>query len=1128
MSWNVRVRGLRFCASLVLAVAVFTAPPVLAAEQKTPPPVDFAADSPQVRDGTARERQRFARRDSAEARKERRASRERYRGSSRGEAIALGRRFFPEAFVAPLFDGEQMAPGLELVGYRGTDAAIAEQADGSRLLLQSTLPLRTRTANGVLAPVDLSLRESAAMFTTVNSSADLQISADADKGAELLGADLAFAPETSAEAVGTTTADRVFYGETQTDTDFIVTPTATGTEFSWLLRSPDAPQRLILNVDLPAGAVIRRVRTEKPIPGDPPKSLEVVVGDDVLAYVRPPIVYDADGVSVAAEMTVEGHDKVVITAEHRDQDLRYPLNADPVVDLQSNQWAPWYGWSYAQAPSNGYPGVNYYGYALQNCAYNCSGPYVSMPTNTWFSGSGTAGGYSFRPPANTYVNRVQLAGLAHKPLAPNTTLSQFYDGILNPAGTAWQPGVTWSFSTVAPAVSPYLSGNNPFGPWAGGVSQPGVYQDVCCDSTDGNWFNISLQAAYSSAFYTYGYSSSLSLAGAGIYLGDKHPPALSANPPRNNAWVDDADNPTHTLRADAHDDGLGLNGITLSGAATGNRTSGLACTGHWYTGRCGPTHGDTFGYTLNEGINNLSLQVRDIVANTASIPDWQEKIDNSKPAIGTPTGNIWEAREQPTDHRSEGFYGNQATLTVPVSDAHSGVKEVVVLRDGVQWGSPATVTGGTATWTLNLDSSLPDGRYSIALAARDNVWSAASASASRHEKKTEPFYVTIDRSGDVVHATQWDGDPANGGAAESEEWLQPKTATDRSVTSGMIQTRIRQACDDDASKQCDEFRSVTRRRETHQPTAPESFARTSGRAGDPNVPQAGDLAVGDLGDPDGSGTINAIAPSWQHLPPGRGTTYTRFDFPDEYNGQPATYRSYIDDKTLLPLRGDVIDSTNNIQLATYWDYDLSRTSLSSYPSNFFKVDTPSGASNSTQADLRRNETMGSQRDVDTGTMFVPQFLGSVLNRVGLGVLCLASSDYIRFSGVSAQDETHEDPDPDVPPAQPGANKPQTIVTAQYLIVPSIPGCSPGTSAFEGPDVDVVSMASASGVAGAWRSAFAREGQSLPPLNGKPVYAVNRDDGKISALVDLGQTTVILTGPLAIGDVLPILQLLQPR
>jgi hypothetical protein len=145
----------------------------------------------QVQAGSERERRRVKRRDSAEAKQERRLSRTRCRDSGRGEAIALGRRFFPEGFAAALFDGEHLVPGLDLVGYRGTDTAIAKQSDGTRLLLQSTLPLRARTANGRLAPVDLSLLQSATTFTTANSSADLQISTDAHEGARLLSADIA-------------------------------------------------------------------------------------------------------------------------------------------------------------------------------------------------------------------------------------------------------------------------------------------------------------------------------------------------------------------------------------------------------------------------------------------------------------------------------------------------------------------------------------------------------------------------------------------------------------------------------------------------------------------------------------------------------------------------------------------------------------------------------------------------------------------------------------------------------------------------------------------------------------------------------------------------------------------------
>ena len=271
-----------------------------------------------------------------------------------------------------------------------------------------------------------------------------------------------------------------------------------------------------------------------------------------------------------------------------------------------------------------------------------------------------------------------------------------------------------------------------------------------------------------------------------------------------------------------------------------------------------------------------------------------------------------------------------------------------------------------------------------------------------------------------------------------------------------------------------------------------------------------------------------VAPPWQHLPPGRSASYVRFDFPDEYDDQPATYRSYLDAQTLLPVRGEVVDHQGAIRLVTYWDYDIERRERSSYATDFFKVPKPAQTSHSTEADLRRAEPMGPQQDVQTGTTFVPQFLGSVLDRAGLGVLCLASSDYVRFSGVSSQDEVHEDPDPTVPLAHAGARSPETLVSANYLLAPSVAGCQPGTGSVDEPDLDVVTMASASDVAGAWRQAFAEEGQVLDLVGGGHAYVVSRDDGKLSTLVDLGHETVIVTAPIALGDVLPVLQLLEPR
>ena len=325
----------------------------------------------------------------------------------------------------------------------------------------------------------------------------------------------------------------------------------------------------------------------------------------------------------------------------------------------------------------------------------------------------------------------------------------------------------------------------------------------------------------SNTLYTIEDKASATLNWASVYLGDRNNPSLASGAQQpNRDWYDDGAGPHDLAGITASDVGLGVYGITLAGAASGNETKHPTCSGqpNSSAGYCPKSWTATgFSYQLNEGINNLSLTPTDVVDGTGTPVRWTEKIDRSQPTLGTPTGNLWDARERSADHRAEGFFGRDATLMVPVSDAHSGVKEVVVLRDGVQWGPPATITSGTATWSTNLDGSLPDGRYRVEVVARDNVWAAGSSTADRHEARSTPFYVVIDRNGDIVHARSVSGDLSQGGELDAEEWAQLSTNTARIVSEDQIETRLREACADDATKQCDEYRSVTRRRETSIP-----------------------------------------------------------------------------------------------------------------------------------------------------------------------------------------------------------------------------------------------------------------------------------------------------------------------
>lgn len=290
--------AVRLAVSFALASAVLAPPSALAVSSP------FAVDNPFMSDGLKAAAEDRDRDNSRAAEAEREQSRHRWAGLSASESLAIGRRIFPEAFAFALFDGENPAPGLEIVDYQTRTTALAETQDGERLLVQSSVPLRAQTANGQMAPVDLSLRESTNTFTTANSNADIQIGKDIEDGASLPSKDVTITPVAARNADGQQSDGRVFYPAVDTDTDYVVVPQPHGGEVGWLLRSADAPERFLLDVDIPDGATIRRPHVDKPIPGDPPRGLEIVKDGKVLVAIKAPIAYDANHAPVETDLTI--------------------------------------------------------------------------------------------------------------------------------------------------------------------------------------------------------------------------------------------------------------------------------------------------------------------------------------------------------------------------------------------------------------------------------------------------------------------------------------------------------------------------------------------------------------------------------------------------------------------------------------------------------------------------------------------------------------------------------------------------------------------------------------------------------------------------------------------------------
>ncbi|MGH3848170.1 MAG: hypothetical protein ACRDRT_00395 [Pseudonocardiaceae bacterium] len=217
--------------------------------------------------------QRLSQRDAPGRRAERVRSRTALRGASRAEMLRAGRLHFADVFTRRLFDGRHPDPQMTVADYRGDTGALVKDADGRKLLLKSTLPLRARAANGALAPVDLSLRESAETFTTTNSNADVQIFKDLVRGIRFADEGFSISAEsaTSTSPAGGVESDgRVFFHDANgsgSDVSFVAVPQPTGVELGWLLGTADAPETYTLKLICPTGrsSAARRPTSRFPV-----------------------------------------------------------------------------------------------------------------------------------------------------------------------------------------------------------------------------------------------------------------------------------------------------------------------------------------------------------------------------------------------------------------------------------------------------------------------------------------------------------------------------------------------------------------------------------------------------------------------------------------------------------------------------------------------------------------------------------------------------------------------------------------------------------------------------------------------------------------------------------------------
>lgn len=164
------------------------------------------------------EERRRARRQTKEARDERRRSRTAFGRLSRTEAIRTMREKHPEVIEQPIFDSMPLREGERVEKYVGDFGARIKDKEGKRRVLDSTLPLRSDLGSGDMKPVDLALADRGASLEPKNALVRTKIQERLGDGIRFPGGDLGLrlqspSPEARAEVV----ENRAFYGDALPD-----------------------------------------------------------------------------------------------------------------------------------------------------------------------------------------------------------------------------------------------------------------------------------------------------------------------------------------------------------------------------------------------------------------------------------------------------------------------------------------------------------------------------------------------------------------------------------------------------------------------------------------------------------------------------------------------------------------------------------------------------------------------------------------------------------------------------------------------------------------------------------------------------------------------------------------------
>jgi hypothetical protein len=605
----------------------------------------------EIKRSEERRRDRDQRLAGDAARRERAQSKHAFDGLSATEALGVAKSEHKRTMAAPTWAPARLADDDQSLDFLNDHSARLDGGTGG--VVYSTVPMRSDMATGHKRATDLTLGQRGAGFAPRNPLGPTAIPGSAD-GQTHVG-DLTFDIPGAVDRPGTVVDGKVFYANTDTDTDTMIAPLPGGVETFFQLRSSASPEEVRMRFSLPAGATLEHA------PADAPPGLAVIRDGETIATVTAPVASDAQGQEVPVAYELDG-DQLAMRVVHRGAELAYPIMVDPQLLYQWQAGPRWDATGWGTYQSNGasrwcaffgnwYQGNGLYVHNRVDPNIQCNHQWYTTPEifewnyyGEWFRSS-----------------RAYVWGFEeYTSFDPGWGGMCRYSGIYSVGVERWEAGGGQSCGAMGLTYIPTCQN-----PCAANVGTPPNYAV---------FGTRSVAAGYHDVFTNY-------LQAANVYVGDRERVTIDQGSPGiPSGWVRSA-----TYSGRARQAGLGVASFNLTSSGA---TSGVV--GQAPTNGCGadPANHCQGEYTipsstnnLNEGINTIVGHATDVMGNPqVDTTLGQVKVDRTEPEADA-TGELDDASDARVTTDS-------STLAVHAEDendagtATSGVKSVEIKFDG--------------------------------------------------------------------------------------------------------------------------------------------------------------------------------------------------------------------------------------------------------------------------------------------------------------------------------------------------------------------------------------------------------------------------------------------------------------